>query len=131
MWSRLACFLIFHIDGYSLYKKWNLSFYWPQVLQSKCLRLVTGAPWYLSNRQILEDLGVPLLADHIRALTESFDSKLADAGNPSVRQLGRYLLWPRVGPVARRANRRRRVPADQSRPPLVDGQVDQTDRARR
>jgi hypothetical protein len=38
-----------------------------------------------------EDLGVPLFADHIRALTESFDSKLADAGNPLVRQLGRYL----------------------------------------
>ena len=30
-----------------------------QVLQSKCLRLVTGAPWYLSNRQIHEDLSVP------------------------------------------------------------------------
>ena len=29
-----------------------------QVLQSKCLRLVTCAPWYLSNRQIHEDLGV-------------------------------------------------------------------------
>jgi hypothetical protein len=57
-----------------------------QVLQSKCLRLAT-----VSNRQIHEDLGVPLLADHIRALTESFDSKLADAGNPLVRQLGRYL----------------------------------------
>jgi len=26
-----------------------------------------------------------------RALTESFDSKLADVGNPLVRQLGRYL----------------------------------------
>jgi len=62
-----------------------------QVLQSKCLRLATGAPWYVSNRQIHEDLGVPLFADHIRALTESFDSKLADAGNPLVRQLGRYL----------------------------------------
>ena len=35
-------------------------------------------------------------ADHIRALTESFDSKLADAGNPLVRQLGRYLWWPRA-----------------------------------
>ena len=37
-------------------------------------------PWYVSNRQIHEDLGVPLFADHIRALTESFDSKLADVG---------------------------------------------------
>ena len=62
-----------------------------QVLQSKCLRLATGAPWYVSNRQIHEDLGVPFFADHIRALTESFDSKLADVGNPLVRQLGRYL----------------------------------------
>jgi hypothetical protein len=55
-----------------------------QVVQSKCLRLATGAPWYVSNRQRHEDLGVPLFAD-------SFDSKLADMGNPLVRQLGRYL----------------------------------------
>ena len=56
-----------------------------QVLQFKCPHLATGAPWYVSNRQIHEDLSVPLFADHIRALTESFDSKLADAGNPLVR----------------------------------------------
>jgi 4-amino-4-deoxy-L-arabinose transferase-like glycosyltransferase len=62
-----------------------------QVLQFKCLRLATVAPWYVSNRQIHEDLGVPLFTDHIRALTASFDSKLADVGNPLVRQLGRYL----------------------------------------
>jgi hypothetical protein len=62
-----------------------------QVLQSKCLHFATGAPWYVRNRQIHEDLGVPLLADHIRALTANFDSKLADVGNPLVRQLGRYL----------------------------------------
>jgi hypothetical protein len=42
-----------------------------KVLQSKCLRLVTGAPCYVSIRQIHEDLGVPLFADHIRALTAS------------------------------------------------------------
>jgi hypothetical protein len=62
-----------------------------QVLHSKCLRLVTGAPWYLSNRQIHNDLGVPLIADHIRALTAIFDSRLTDMGNPLVQQLGRYL----------------------------------------
>jgi len=50
-----------------------------------------GAPWYVSNRQIHEDLGVPLFADHIRALTASFDSKLSDVENPLVRQIGRYL----------------------------------------
>jgi hypothetical protein len=28
-----------------------------QVLQSKCLSRATGAPWYVSNRQLHEDLG--------------------------------------------------------------------------
>ena len=51
-------------------------------MQSKCLPLAAGTPWYVSNRQIHVDLGVPLFADHIRALTERFDSKLADAGIP-------------------------------------------------
>jgi len=59
-------------------------------LQSMCLSLASGVPWNVSSRQIREDLAVPLLAD-IRALTASFDSKLADVGNPQVRQLGRYL----------------------------------------
>jgi hypothetical protein len=63
-----------------------------QVLQSKYLRLASGAPWYVSNRQIHESLGVPFFDDHITALTESFDSKLADMGNPLIRQLGRYLI---------------------------------------
>ena len=61
------------------------------VLQSKCLRLATSAPWYVRNRQIHEDLCVPLFADHIRTLTENFESKLIDVGNPLLRQLGRYL----------------------------------------
>ena len=101
-----------------------------QVLQSKCLRLVTGAPWYLSIRQIHENLGVPFFADHIKVLTANFDSRLADVGNPLVRQLGTYLLWRTVGHVPRGVNREKRVSADQSRPPLVVGQFDQTNRGR-
>jgi hypothetical protein len=53
-----------------------------QVLQSKCLRLATGALWSVSNRQIHADLGVPLFADPLLSLTASFDSKLVDVGNP-------------------------------------------------
>jgi len=52
-----------------------------QVLQSKCLRISTSAPWYTGNRQIHDDLGVPYFSDHIRSLTERFDSKLACVGN--------------------------------------------------
>ena len=47
-------------------------------------------PWYVSSRQIHEDLGVLLFAHHVRALAANFDSKLADVGNPVVRQLGKY-----------------------------------------
>jgi hypothetical protein len=61
-----------------------------------CLPIAINAPWYVSNRQIHEDLGIPFFANHIRALTESFDSKLADVGNPLVRQLGRHLCRPRA-----------------------------------
>jgi hypothetical protein len=61
-----------------------------QVLQSKCLRIATNAPWYVGNKQIHDDLGVPYISDHIRSLTERFDSKLADVGNPLFGQLGRH-----------------------------------------
>jgi hypothetical protein len=67
-----------------------------QGLQSKWLLIATNETWYVGNRQIHEDLGIPFFADHIRALTECFDSKLADAGNPLVRQLGRHLCRPRA-----------------------------------
>jgi hypothetical protein len=67
-----------------------------QVLQSKCLVIAINAPWCVNNRQIHEDFGIPFLADHITALTESFDTKLAVAWNPLVRQLGRHLCRPRA-----------------------------------
>jgi hypothetical protein len=35
------------------------------------------------NEHFHEDLGVPFFAEHIRALKRSYDSKLADVGNPS------------------------------------------------
>jgi hypothetical protein len=62
-----------------------------QVIQIKCLRIANGAPWYMSNVQIHKDLGVPFFAEHIRDLSESYDSKLAGVGKPLVQQLGRYL----------------------------------------
>jgi len=45
----------------------------------------------IRNTHMHEDLVVPLSADHIRALTTSFESKLADVRNSLVWQLGRYL----------------------------------------
>jgi hypothetical protein len=44
-----------------------------QVLQPKCPRIATCLSWYIGKRHIEENLAVPFFADHIRALTESFD----------------------------------------------------------
>ena len=38
---------------------------------------------YTGSGHIHEDMGIPFFADHIGALTGSFDSKLADMGTPS------------------------------------------------
>jgi hypothetical protein len=101
-----------------------------QVLKCKCLRLATGAPWYVSNRQIHEDLSVPLFADHIRAMTESFNSVLGDVEKPLLWQLGRHILTD----VLIRHLTRKLSAAGDSRPFEAiarDGQVDKTNRVRR
>jgi hypothetical protein len=85
-----------------------------EVLQSKYLRLASGASWYASNRQIHEDVSVSLFGDHFRALIASFDSKIAYVGNPLLRQIVRYLRRPRVEPVAWRVSQGRQEPAGQS-----------------
>ena len=36
--------------------------------EEKTLRIIAGAPWYVSNLQLHEDLEVPYLVEHIRRL---------------------------------------------------------------
>ena len=66
-----------------------------QHVQSKCLRIIAGEPWYVSDLQLHEDMEVPYIAEHIKNLAQSFDSKIPGAENLLVRQLGRYLFYPR------------------------------------
>ena len=66
-----------------------------QLPQSKYHCIAAGSPWYITNRKNHQDFGVSLRRAHHspnRVTTQT----LADAGNPFVRQLGRYLHWPRV-----------------------------------
>jgi hypothetical protein len=68
-----------------------------QVLQSKSLIIANNILWSVSNRQIHKDLEILFFVNHIRALTESFDLKLANAGNPLVQKLvRRHLYQPRA-----------------------------------
>jgi len=84
----------------------------------------------LRKRQIPDEMGVPLFADHIRALSESTDSKLAYVGKPpcTSRQL---LTVPEVG---HRCLKRKPRVKGVSRPVEItarDGQVDETKGVRR
>jgi hypothetical protein len=58
-----------------------------QVLQYKRLRIANGGPSDVVTRQIHKGLVITFFADHIRILTESFDSKISAEGNPLFRQL--------------------------------------------
>jgi hypothetical protein len=50
---------------------------------SRSCKHCDNAPWHITNTQIDDDLGLPFFADHMRALTESFDSNLTDM-NPRI-----------------------------------------------
>jgi hypothetical protein len=93
---------------------------------SKCCnpRVTTNAHWYVINRQINEDLGIPIFAD-IGALTESFDKKLM-RGTPSFHQLGRHLCLPRAVRSDPRLTDEDWCSAGLSRLSLIRGQVDAT-----
>jgi hypothetical protein len=89
-----------------------------QVLQSKCLGIAINASWYVGNKQIHEDLGIPFFADHIRALSDSSDSKLADAAKSLVLQLGKHLCQPWAGWSHPRVTEEGWRPAEESILPL-------------
>ena len=59
-----------------------------RVLHSERLRLATDAHCYVISRQIPDDLGVPLFADVIIALTAKFGSKLSELRTTQLRHLG-------------------------------------------
>ena len=97
-----------------------------QVLQSKYLRLATGAPCYVCNMQIHEDLSVLLFADNIRAPSREFWLKVSwFTANRQILKLSKF--WPR------RLTRKPIVAGD-SRPVEAiarDFQVDKKNRLRR
>jgi hypothetical protein len=87
--------------GYPLHSPVSLSLPLPCV--TVCHHVSTGLynpsafallrvpPGALVTSRFTRIWSVPLFADHITALTASFDSTLAAVGNPVVGQLGRYL----------------------------------------
>ncbi|KAL0270294.1 UNVERIFIED_CONTAM: hypothetical protein PYX00_007756 [Menopon gallinae] len=55
--------------------------------QSKTLRLLTKAPWFVPNRVLHEDLGVPSIKAEIGRLTSSYSVRLEGHTNPLANSL--------------------------------------------
>lgn len=58
-----------------------------QRVQSKVLRMIFDAPWYVSNKTLHDDSGIPLVQEEIRRLTTNYLDRLAGHPNEQVSQL--------------------------------------------
>jgi hypothetical protein len=58
-----------------------------QRAQSKLLRSITAAPWYVSNHTIHTDLKIPYVSEVIRQLSVAYANKLENHVNPLLRPL--------------------------------------------
>jgi hypothetical protein len=58
-----------------------------QTAQSKILRTIVNAPWYVSNRTIHTDLRIPYIEDVIKEHSKAHFKKLANHPNPLVEPL--------------------------------------------
>ena len=57
-----------------------------QICQNKILRTLVNAPWYVRNKNIHRDLGIPTVADEIRRAAEKHEAKLRQHTNVEVLQ---------------------------------------------
>lgn len=61
-----------------------------QRTQSKILRMITKAPWYIKNANLHRDLHIPYVTEEISRLAESYLAKLERHPNALARRLLRY-----------------------------------------
>ena len=58
-----------------------------QRRQSKLLRIITGAPWYVRNSNIHKDLNIPTIREEIKNSSIKYMKKLSEHPNPLARDL--------------------------------------------
>jgi hypothetical protein len=69
-------------------------------LQSKALRMIVDAPWYVPNKVIRRDLQIPTVKEEIRRYSSQYSARLSTHSNdltinlielPDIRRLRRHL----------------------------------------
>ena len=66
-----------------------------QAFQSICLRLITSAPWYVTNKNLHKDLNMPTLNDLAKSYYSKFHSTLRAHSNPIIKSLSSTSIIPR------------------------------------
>jgi hypothetical protein len=69
-----------------------------QILQNKFLRICIKAPWFMRNRQIHNDTGIPLINTWIKTQFKNFHAKLKNLDSAHYFNLGRKTLNRRQRP---------------------------------
>ena len=67
-----------------------------QRAQSKILRTITGAPWYMSNERIHRDLEIPYVKEEFNTVKERYTHKLRSHSNSLARSLAEVSVTTRL-----------------------------------
>ncbi|KAL1115733.1 hypothetical protein AAG570_006023 [Ranatra chinensis] len=78
----MKVYLFFGIELWGSVTKSNIDRF--KSFQSKTLRTILDAPWYVSNRTLHTDLNIPTVRQVLHEKFESFHSKLETHPNPRV-----------------------------------------------
>lgn len=60
-----------------------------QRFQSKLLRTIADAPWYVNNHTLHRDLGIPYVKDEIQRLSQKYHEKLPTSSNQLIADLNK------------------------------------------
>lgn len=58
-----------------------------QTFQSKTLRMMSDAPWYVSNKTLHNDLNVPYVTEVIKHFSTKYETRTNDHENPLINEL--------------------------------------------
>ncbi|GBL81198.1 hypothetical protein AVEN_143539-1 [Araneus ventricosus] len=58
-----------------------------ETLQNSTLRMITDAPWFIRNKNILHNLKVPTIKDFFSKLATNFFNQIDNHTNPAIRCL--------------------------------------------
>jgi hypothetical protein len=66
-----------------------------QTYQSKLLRIITNAPWYVTNRTLHDDLRIPYITEVIHSLAATYRNRIRNHNNNIIQNLSNSETTPR------------------------------------